>query len=87
MGSFIFTKEGYCEESSRGHYRVFTFMNCSNKAKYEVTFHGRTMKVCGTHLREYYNTDWEGKPIKGDWLKGVEKVIDLKTGKIIYEKS
>lgn len=81
-------KEGYCEEAARvSTIRVYDIRDCSNKAKYKVTYYGgHVINVCGTHLREYYQRDWDDKPIKGKWWNAVEKVEEIKTGKIIYEK-
>lgn len=80
-------KEGYCEECSQiTTVRVWDIRECSNKAKYKVIHDGHTINVCGTHLRNYYQRGWDDKPIKGKWLKNVEYVEELKTGKIIYQK-
>jgi hypothetical protein len=86
---FGFVQEGYCEHDARANVRVFSLTNCSNKARYKVTLdNGRTINVCGTHLREYYQYDiWSEKPIKGKFIKMVTKVEDLKTGKVIYNKN
>ena len=82
----MYVKEGYCEEGRRESGRVYALTNCSNKAKYKVTFDGRIINVCGTHLRNYYKKDLFGKPIKGKWWNKVQKVEEIKTGKIIYKK-
>lgn len=82
-----YVQEGYCEEGARTLSRVIDWRICSNKARYCVTFNGRSSNVCGTHLRQFYKTDWDNKPIKGKFLDRVEKVVDLKTGKTIYEKT
>lgn len=86
--TFGYIREGYCEEGSRENIRVYSMTSCSNKAKYRVTLeNGRVTNVCGTHLRQYYK--WDNlldKPIKGEFLKMVVKVEDIKTGKVIYEK-
>lgn len=83
---FGYIKEGYCEEASRASCRVISYVTCSNKAKYKITLDsGRVINVCGTHLRQYYKTDWYDKPIKGKFLKMVTKVEEIKTGKVIYE--
>ena len=83
-----YQKEGYCEEAALGSYRVITYVNCSNKAKYKVTYYdGHVINVCGTHLRGYYKYDYyTDKYIKGEFNNLVSKVEDIKTGKIIYEK-
>ena len=81
-----FQKEGYCEEASRESCRVISYVSCSNKAKYKITLdNGRTINVCGTHLRQYYKRDFDDKPIKGKFIKMVKKVEEIKTGKVIYE--
>lgn len=82
-------KEGYCEETARvSTIRVYDIRDCSNKAKYKVTYYsGHVINVCGTHLREYYQRDLDDKPIKGKWWNAVVKVEEIKTGKIIYEKN
>ena len=83
----MYVKEGYCEEDAMvTTVSVYAIRECSNKARYRITFDGKTKNVCGTHLRNYYEVDLNYKPIKGAFLKGVEKVEDIKTGKIIYEK-
>ena len=83
-----FINDGQCEAGSRAHVRVFAMTACSNKAKYKVTrVTGRVISVCGTHLREYYKYDYRTeKPMKGVFISMVNKVEDIKTGKIIYEK-
>jgi hypothetical protein len=83
-----FINEGNCEAGSRAHVRVFAMTACSNKAKYKVTLdNDRVINVCGTHLREYYKYDYRTeKPMKGVFISMVNKVEDIKTGKIIYEK-
>lgn len=84
----MYVREGYCEEDAIvATVRVYDVRECSNKAKYRITFDGNTKNVCGTHLRNYYKVDLYNKPIKGVFLEGVEKVEDIKTGKIIYEKN
>ena len=82
-----FQKEGYCEEASRASCRVISYVSCSNKAKYRVTLNNGSVKnVCGTHLRGYYKYDYYAdKYIKGEFIKMVVKVEDIKTGKVIYE--
>lgn len=83
---FGYINEGYCEEPSLASYRVISYVTCSNKAKYKITFNnGKTINVCGTHLRQYYKCDLYDKPIKGKFIKMVAKVEDIKTGKVIYE--
>lgn len=85
--SFGYINEGYCEEPSLASCRVISYVTCSNKAKYKITLdNNKTINVCGTHLRQYYKTDWNYKPIKGDYIKQVIKVEEIKTGKVIYEK-
>ena len=82
-----FINEGNCEAGAIAHVRVFAMTTCSNKAKYKITLdHGKSINVCGTHLRQYYKTDWDDKPIKGVYIKQVTKVEEIKTGKVIYEK-
>lgn len=84
----VYIKEGYCEEGAMVKtVSVYDVRECSNKARYKVTFDGNMKNVCGTHLRNYYEVDLNNKPIKGHFLDGVEKVEDIKTGKIIYEKN
>ena len=81
-----FIDEGQCEAGAIAHVRVFSMTSCSNKAKYRITFdNGRVINVCGTHLRQYYKTDWYDKPIKGEFIKTVKKVEETKTNKVIYE--
>jgi len=82
-----FINEGGCEAGARAHVRVFAMTTCGNKAKYKITLdNDNTINVCGTHLRQYYKTDWYDKPIKGTYIKQVIKVEEIKTGKVIYEK-
>ena len=82
-----YVKKGYCEHDALASGRVISWTSCSNKARYKITLdNGRIMNVCGTHLRQFYITDWDFKPIKGEFIKIVQKVEDLKTGKVIYEK-
>jgi hypothetical protein len=83
-----FISEGGCEAGAIAHVRVFAMTTCSNKAKYKITLNNdKTINVCGTHLRQYYKTDWDDKPIKGKFIKIVKKVEDIKTGKVIYENN
>lgn len=84
-----YIKRGYCEDYSIGHYRVYTEYQCSNKAKYKVTFtNDRIRNVCGTHLRTLYKRDlFEDKPIKGTYIEIVKRVEEIKTGKVIYDQS
>ncbi len=82
-----FISEGNCEAGAIAHVRVFSMTTCSNKAKYKITLdNGKSINVCGTHLRQYYKADWDDKPIKGTYIKQVTKVEEIKTGKVIYEK-
>ena len=84
--AYGYVNEGYCEEGKRESVRVFSMTTCSNKAKYKITLDsGNTINVCGTHLRQYYKRDFYDKPIKGKFLKMVNKVEEIKTGKVIYE--
>ena len=80
--------EGYCQEDALGHYRVFTITDCSNKARYRLTFQdGRTKDVCGTHFRPYVI---KKNPKTGELisvLHHVKEVYDLKKNKIIWPKS
>lgn len=82
-----FINEGNCEAGAIAHLRVFAMTTCSNKAKYKITLdNGKSINVCGTHLHQYYKTDWDDKPIKGVYIKQVTKVEEIKTDKVIYEK-
>jgi len=82
-----FINEGNCEAGAVAHVRVFAMTSCSNKAKYKVTLENdKSINVCGTHLRQYYKTDCDDKPIKGVYIKQVTKVEEIKTNKVIYEK-
>ena len=82
-----FISEGNCEAGAIAHVRVFAMTTCSNKAKYKITLdNDKTINVCGTHLRQYYKTDWDDKPIKGVYIKQVIKVEEIKTGKVIFSK-
>lgn len=83
---FGYINKGYCEEPSLASCRVISYVTCSNKAKYKITLNsGKTINVCGTHLRQYYKCDLYDKPIKGKFIKMVTKVEEIKTGKVIYE--
>lgn len=83
---FGYINEGYCEEPSLASCRVISYVTCSNKAKYRITLNnGKTINVCGIHLRQYYKCDLYDKPIKGKFIKMVAKVEEIKTGKVIYE--
>lgn len=83
-----FISEGGCEAGAIAHVRVFAMTTCSNKAKYKITLdNDKTINVCGTHLRQYYKTNWDDKPIKGKFIKMVKKVEEIKTGKVIYENT
>ena len=85
---FGYINEGYCEEPSLASCRVISYVTCSNKAKYKITLNsGKTINVCGTHIRQYYKCDLYDKPIKGKFIKMVTKVEEIKTGKVIYECS
>ena len=82
-----FISEGNCEAGALAHVRVFSMTTCSNKAKYKITLdNDRSINVCGTHLRQYYKTDWNDKPIKGVYIKQVIKIEEIKTGKVIFSR-
>lgn len=77
-------KEGYCQADALGHYRVFTITDCSNKARYRLFLkNGYTKDVCGTHFKEYVTKDPITKKIIRI-LDHIDKVLDLKTDKIIW---